>query len=162
LAELENRQQIEDPQIVDLTNVVREVVAARKTMIDERSLHMTVDLAESAVVMGDRFLLVHAIENLLDNACRFSPSKGRITLTVQAKDNVVVSLQDEGPGIPEFARSRIYERFYSLPVPGSHMKSSGLGLNFVRQIAELHHGSISVTNGTVGAVARLSLPGIKT
>jgi len=158
LADLENRQELEDPQVVDLTNVVREVVADREAMIAERSLRMTVDLADSALVLGDRFLLVHAMENLLDNACRFSPVKGSITLTVRVNDMVVVRLQDEGPGIPDFALARIYERFFSLPVPGDHLKSSGLGLNFVKQIAELHQGAVSITNGSTGAIAEFSLP----
>tara|TARA_Y100000310_G_scaffold342712_1_gene447048 strand:- start:4711 stop:6150 length:1440 start_codon:yes stop_codon:yes gene_type:complete len=158
LADLENRQHLEDPEVVDLTNVVREVVASREGVIAERALQVIVDLPDSAEVLGDRFLLVHAVENLLDNACRFSPLKGKVTLMVRCNDTVVVYVRDEGPGIPEFALARIYERFFSLPEPGSQLKSSGLGLNFVRQIAELHHGTIAITNGTIGAVAELSLP----
>jgi len=72
---------------------------------------------------------------------------------------VTLSVADSGPGIPDYALPRIFERFYSLPRPGSNEKSTGLGLCFVQQVAQLHHGQISLQNrGQGGAEAQLSLP----
>jgi len=66
---------------------------------------------------------------------------------------------DEGPGIPEYAQGRIFERFYSLARPGTGKKSTGLGLNFVHEVAQLHDGTIRVTNRPAGgAIAELRLP----
>ncbi len=68
-------------------------------------------------------------------------------------------MRDQGPGIPVFARRRLFEHFYSLPRPGTQKRSTGLGLSFVREIAELHHGRVEVGNHPEGgAIARLRLP----
>ena len=68
-------------------------------------------------------------------------------------------MRDQGQGIPDFARDRIFERFYSLPRAYSGRKSTGLGLTFVREVVHLHKGTISLENQeTGGAVATLKLP----
>jgi two-component system sensor histidine kinase CreC len=68
-------------------------------------------------------------------------------------------VQDQGPGIPEYAQDKVFEKFYSLARPHSRKKSTGLGLSFVREIASLHHGRIELGNASEGgAVAALTLP----
>ena len=57
-----------------------------------------------------------------------------------------VSVEDEGPGIPEYAKDRIFERFYSLARPDTGRKSTGLGLNFAKEIAALHKGTVAIEN----------------
>ena len=70
-----------------------------------------------------------------------------------------ISIDDSGPGVPDFATERIFERFYSLPRPDSGRKSTGLGLSFVREIALLHGGEATVANRPEGgARAILLLP----
>ena len=92
---------------------------------------------------GDAFLLQTALTNLVQNAADFSPDGAVISVglkTVDARACFVV--EDEGPGLPEYAKSRVFERFYSLPRPHNGKKSSGLGLCFVRETALLvaNHG----------------------
>jgi two-component system sensor histidine kinase CreC len=73
----------------------------------------------------------------------------------------VVEVRDQGPGIPDYARERIFERFYSLPRPDGGAKSTGLGLALAREVAKLHGGTVTVENrpdGASGAMARLVLP----
>ena len=71
-------------------------------------------------------------------------------------------MRDQGPGIPDYADERVFEKFYSLARPGTNKKSTGLGLPFVKEIAELHHGRVTLRNGEGGgAVATLSLPRIE-
>ena len=90
----------------------------------------------------------------------------RTNITINVKEqagNIILEITDEGPGIPEFANERIFERFYSLPRPETGQKSSGLGLNFAREVAQLHGGSLVLENlvlenGQSGARARLKLP----
>jgi two-component system sensor histidine kinase CreC len=74
---------------------------------------------------------------------------------------VVIEIEDSGPGIPDYARTRVFERFYSLPRPDSGKKSTGLGLCFVKEVAQLHGGIVELTNreGMAGAKAMLILPG---
>ena len=70
-----------------------------------------------------------------------------------------VALRDHGPGVPDYAQERVFERFYSLPRPGSGQRSSGLGLPFVAEVARLHGGRVSLRNHTEGgAEASLWLP----
>jgi len=68
-------------------------------------------------------------------------------------------VRDQGPGIPDFAEGKVFEKFYSLARPATAKKSTGLGLSFVKEIAELHHGRATLKNQPGGgAVATLSLP----
>ena len=112
------------------------------------------------VVEGDAFLLQRAVANLVDNALDFSPAGGQVTVAIVARGrscDVVVS--DQGPGIPDFAEGKVFEKFYSLARPSTAKKSTGLGLSFVKEIAELHRGRVTLKNApSGGAVATLSLP----
>jgi two-component system sensor histidine kinase CreC len=70
-----------------------------------------------------------------------------------------IRVRDHGPGIPDYAQEKVFEKFYSLARPQTKKKSTGLGLAFVREIASLHHGRIELVNAEDGgAVATLSLP----
>lgn len=104
-------------------------------------------------VQGDTFLLGQAIYNLIDNAIDFSPANS--VITIQLKQNASFSqiiISDAGAGIPDYALEKIFDKFYSLPRPNSQVKSTGLGLNFVREIAQLHGGSIVLNNLKSGGV----------
>jgi two-component system sensor histidine kinase CreC len=109
---------------------------------------------------GERFLVRHAVQNLLQNALEFTPVGGRIEVSVRsAGDAVYVECADSGPGVPDYALERIFERFYSLPRPESGRKSSGLGLPFVKEVATLHGGWVTLENrpqGGARAILRLA------
>ena len=107
-------------------------------------------------------LLRRALGNLLDNALAFSPPDGSVELVVEQADGQVrFIVRDRGPGIPDYAHERVFERFYSLPRPDSGQRSSGLGLPFVREVMRLHGGEASLRNRPEGgAEAVLSLPAV--
>jgi two-component system sensor histidine kinase CreC len=111
-------------------------------------------------VEGDAFLLQRAVANLLSNAVDFSPSGGTVTLAVKrARRTVAITVRDRGPGVPQYAEGKVFEKFYSLARPGTQKKSTGLGLPFVKEIAELHQGRVTLTNAADGgAIATLALP----
>ena len=68
-------------------------------------------------------------------------------------------MRDHGPGVPDFAQGKVFEKFYSLARPNGRKKSTGLGLPFVKEIAELHQGRVGLVNAPGGgALARLALP----
>ncbi|MGH8078827.1 MAG: ATP-binding protein, partial [Lysobacter sp.] len=116
-------------------------------------------------VSGDAFLLRQALVNMIENAADFSPAHGEITLRIShAGDEVRVEVSDRGPGVPDYALPRVFERFYSLPRPGGGSRSSGLGLCFVAEVAALHGGAATLNNreDQQGAVAVLQLAPIKT
>jgi len=112
-------------------------------------------------VEGDAFLLTCALSNLLENAIDFSPEGGTVEvgLHLASHRTVEVSVRDRGPGVPEYALDKVFEKFYSLARPHSGKKGTGLGLAFVAEVAELHRGRVSLTNAPGGgAIARLELP----
>jgi two-component system, OmpR family, sensor histidine kinase CreC len=158
LSVIENRKKLEELHRIDLSAVVDRVVR----QIRERSPTVTIRLAvgQKAFVTGDEFLLENAVTNLLQNAIEFSPLVATVTVSVERKGKtVVVRILDEGPGIPAYALNKIFDRFYSLARPSTGKRSSGLGLCFAREVANLHHGSVMVQNrrDSQGAEAVLTL-----
>jgi len=125
-----------------------------------RGIRVDLAVSEGLRFRGEKFLVALAVTNLLKNAVEFSPDGGTVVVGLKReKDHLLLCVEDNGPGIPEFARERIFERFYSLPRPGTGAKSTGLGLSFVQEIAYLHGGDIRVTNRPEGGCrAELSLP----
>ena len=94
-------------------------------------------------------------------AMDFTPSGAAITIGARLDEvarTVAVDVFNQGEPIPDYALPRVTERFYSLPRPGSGRKSTGLGLNFVQEVAQLHGGSFSISNAEGGVRATLALP----
>jgi len=160
LAGLQHRQGLEASVPLVLGEIVATVVSAKAAGCTAKELGIEIAGAQGAQVRGEAFLVELALSNLLDNAIDFSPVGGRIQVAIEATAAwVTVIVKDQGPGIPEYAAGRIFEPFYSLPRPATGKKSTGLGLSFVREVAELHGGSIQVRNGVRGGVeARLEFP----
>jgi two-component system sensor histidine kinase CreC len=162
LTALESRKSLDRAGPVPLPALVAEVVASAAPSALARGLGIAVrgEPAANAIVVGDAFLLQRALANLIDNALDFSPPGGRVSVEVivHARSCDVV-VTDTGPGIPEYAEDKVFEKFYSLARPTTAKKSTGLGLSFVKEIAELHRGRVTLKNGAHGgAVATLSLP----
>jgi two-component system sensor histidine kinase CreC len=161
LTALETRRRLDATQLVALTPLLEEVVVTANDAGAARGVRVTLAAEAEASVDGDPFLLRRALGNLLDNAIGFSPDGGAVTVTTRFRPrSVVIEVADQGPGIPEYAQDKVFEKFYSLARPHSRKKSTGLGLPFVREIASLHHGRVELVNADVGtgAIARLRLP----
>jgi two-component system sensor histidine kinase CreC len=160
LAAVEHRQQIEQPQPVDLVHVTAAAASDVASKFDQRGVTLQLGDTQSATVTGDPFLLHQAIVNLLDNAADFAPRGSTVEVTIdRAGPRWTIAVTDRGPGVPEFALPRAFERFYSLPRPDGGSRSSGLGLCFVAEVAALHGGQATLANRAGGgAVARLALP----
>lgn len=161
LAALEKRRGLERVEGVNVNALLRQLCADKEPMLQQKDLQLEFDLADEMTVQGERFLLQQALSNLIDNAIDFSPHGGVIKLGSRLRDGVgEITVADEGPGIPDYAKERLFERFYSLPRPDGSPRSSGLGLSFVKEVAQLHGGEVAVGNGEAGgAVAVLRLPG---
>jgi two-component system sensor histidine kinase CreC len=98
--------------------------------------------------------------NLLENAADFAPAGSTIELRLRRDgERLVAAVLDRGPGVPDYALDRAFERFYSLPRPEGGSRSSGLGLCFVAEAAALHGGEARLDNRDGGgAVASILLP----
>ncbi len=160
LCALEHRDALEHRKPVCLITVLTDVLMHNEQEIENRNLLIIKDLDPECNCVGDGFLINQAVQNIFQNAVQFSPKDGKISIALKRrKENVIVEITDQGPGIPEFAREKIFDRFFSIQRPNTHKKSTGLGLNFVREIALLHGGSIHVENNSNrGAKAVLILP----
>ncbi len=165
LAAVEHRQRIEQPQILDLRTIADEAAERIAPKFAQRSLRLDVREAVDARglrVSGDAFLLRQSLLNLLENAADFAPPGSTVELRLRRDaDRIGVDVCDRGPGVPDYALDRAFERFYSLPRPEGGSRSSGLGLCFVAEAVELHGGSVALANRDEGgAVASMVLPAV--
>jgi two-component system, OmpR family, sensor histidine kinase CreC len=160
LASLEKRKSLDSIAPVDSAELTSAALRHFQPTIEQRHLKIRRDTAPGIILSADPFLLEGALSNLLQNAIEFSPDGGTIRITTELKgDQLEFQIEDEGEGIPAFAQERVFERFYSLPRPRTGHKSSGLGLCFVREVAALHRGTITLSQaGEQGTRAVLSVP----
>ena len=104
----------------------------------------------SAVVRGDPGHLTQLLDNLIDNAVSFSPPGGVVRVSATRTSRVVVTVDDDGPGVPEASREAVFERFHSDRPESEFGRHSGLGLAIARSIVEAHEGSIRVEGREAG------------
>ena len=163
LAAVEQMRRLAVREPVDLVALTHELLHSAEARMQLKGLTAQVDTTANAVVLGDRFLIGQALQNLLDNAVEFSPPGGELTVCalVDADDGSVVwSVRDQGPGVPDYAINRVFDRFYSLPRGEHQDRSSGLGLCLVKEVVELHGGSVTLVNAEAprGCIATLRWP----
>lgn len=161
LAAVEYRQTLDQREPLDAVALAHEVTATLAPRAAQADVRIEVEAPEAPLqVVGDRFLLRQALLNLVENALEFSPRGGVVRLSFDLENGrLALRVRDQGPGVPDYARGRVFERFYSLPRPNGGGRSSGLGLSFVREVAGLHGGTAALENAAGGgAVATLALP----
>lgn len=160
LTALEARRVLERVDVVPLRPLLEEAAASARAAASKRQVRVGLQLRGDAAVEGDRFLLQQAVSNLLANAIDFSPAGGDVLLSLERTSRQArISVRDHGPGIPDYARDKVFQKFYSLARPHSQKKSTGLGLAFVQEIATLHSGRVELGNAPGGgALAVLTLP----
>lgn len=155
LASVEKRNTLENPETLSFTALVKACVEAKAPLIRQKNLRIHQQMIECSVV-GEAFLLQQAVSNLLDNAIDFCLDNGEIRITLSHQPRgCELRIMNEGEPIPEYAKARLFERFYSLARPSSGKKSSGLGLSFVKEVAALHGGVIDLHNVPDGVAAVL-------
>lgn len=110
-----------------------------------------------ALVEGEPVLLQELVANLAENALKYTPRGGRVTVRVRGGEAPVLEVEDTGPGIPEADRERIFERFYRVPGSGAH--GAGLGLSIVKTVADRHGATLAVETGDGGRGARFRVSG---
>jgi two-component system sensor histidine kinase QseC len=132
-------------QQCSLENIIQEVLMQLGPITREKGIciefhHPT----QSAMIHGNATALQILIRNLVDNAIRYTPSTGQININLtHEKENIALTIADNGPGIPEKFRERIFERFFR--IFGNEAPGSGLGLSIVKQVADLHQATIVTT-----------------
>lgn len=157
LSSLEARKQLRQTEEMSVEKLAYEAAEVVRPVCAAKGVTLSVGIGDKATVRGESVLLREALVNLLQNAAEFSPAGGAVSLgwTVTA-GRVTFAVEDSGPGVPDYALPRVFERFYSLPRPGTERKSTGLGLALVREIAHLHGGDATLENRPEGG-ARATL-----
>ncbi|MBV7494274.1 two-component system sensor histidine kinase CreC [Pseudomonas sp. PDM24] len=159
LAQVEQRQGLEERVAVPLAGLVDELLSAQAARIEGKQLRVEQTIAADLTVTGEPFLLRQALGNLLENALDFTPARGLLRFSAaKIGEQIEFKFFNQAEAIPDYALPRLSERFYSLPRPDSGRKSTGLGLNFVEEVVKLHSGQLWVGNVTGGVEAKLHLP----
>lgn len=150
---------------VDIAALIANAVGAREHRVETegRAIRLKRKGRGPFVVLGVPARLERVVENLLDNAVSFSPPDGEITIELRAHDDVVeATIRDQGPGIPEGEREKVFERFHSVRPEGEGFGGhSGLGLAIARTIVEAHDGTLVLGEppaGKTGACFIITLP----
>lgn len=129
--------------VIDLAALVREQVQDWVPAALERQIDLGLEApAGPVLIVGGPLQLGELLKNLLDNALRYTPRGGAVTVRVSAGSPVVLEVEDSGPGIPAAERELVFERFYR--VLGTQADGSGLGLAIVREIVEQHEAHIQL------------------
>ncbi|WP_313005031.1 two-component system sensor histidine kinase CreC [Pseudomonas sp.] len=159
LAQVEQRQGLEERVAVPLALLVAELLKAQAARIEAKRLGVEQAIGEDLLLLGEPFLLRQALGNLLENALDFTPAQGLLRLSAErVGEQIEFRLFNQTTPIPDYALPRLTERFYSLPRPDSGRKSTGLGLNFVEEVVKLHGGGMRIGNVEGGVEVVLRLP----
>jgi two-component system, OmpR family, sensor histidine kinase SenX3 len=165
LSRLQGHDPFERPALVSIDEVVVEAVDRSRVRAETRSINLVCGGVSGVHVVGDARQLVTALGNLVDNAVRYAPDGTRVTVAVrQVKEPLgaiaEISVSDEGPGISEHERDRIFERFYRVDSARSRETGgTGLGLAIVKHVAAGHGGEATVwSDEGTGSTFTLRLP----
>jgi len=132
---------------VSLHSVIERAAEAIEIQVHQKNGKITLNLkAEAPVILGDNEHLTNLVNNLLDNALKYSPDSPEITVETKNNDRgIILSVEDKGIGMSKSVQSKIFERFYRQSSGNIHdVKGFGLGLNYVRAIIDAHKGNVTV------------------
>ena len=149
------------PEPVDLRQLARDVVGSLAILAEERNQRVIVDASDGVFATADRLVLREAVTNVLDNAIKYSPRGATITIRVEVEgQEAVLTVADEGPGIPAEHRERIFDRFFRIDEARSRDRGgAGLGLAIAKWAVDVNGGHITVgDSATRGATFRISMP----
>jgi two-component system, sensor histidine kinase and response regulator len=147
-------------QPVDLNSQLLAPIRKRLARYRSKELEFVQDIPLEGEIQAPRHEFVSSVLHLVDNACKFSPDNGKVNLEIrQVPEGLLVSVQDEGPGIPPELREKVFERFYQIS-SGDTRKYEGLGvgLTIARAVFENLSGSVRIVDSTQGCRVEALLP----
>lgn len=158
IAQVESSSQRQDWEQVNLSALTEELADLYTAVAEEDNLTLKHHADTDLHIHGNRQLLAQAITNLLDNAVKYTPAGGTIQLDATRQNgNIIITVSDNGPGIPAEQREQVFKRFTRLDNARS-TPGNGLGLSLVKAVAELHGASVQLADNQPGLKASLKLP----
>jgi signal transduction histidine kinase len=146
---------------VDLARVVNESVEACRPLAESRKVSLAASICTLRPLLGDRARLAQVLDNLISNAVKFTPARGRVEVRVSSDGRrAVVEVEDTGLGISAEEQPRLFERFFrSSQATANAIPGTGLGLTITKAIVERHHGRITLESQEhVGTTVRVEIP----
>jgi signal transduction histidine kinase len=144
--------------VLDLDEVAGDVAELYEPLAEEKGIALKLVRSGGVQIEGNRSLVAQALANLVDNAIKYTPPDGRVTITVAlAPDGVVLAVADTGPGIPAEDRPRVVERFVRLEA-SRNSPGTGLGLSLVAAVAHYHGTQLMLDDNRPGLKASLTFP----
>ncbi len=158
IARIEAGQVTTDFAVLDYRTLVEDVVEFYEPLAEEKKQFLTVDAGNTIKTMGDRDLLFQALANVIENAIKYTQENGHISVVLSQLDNdAVITIADNGPGIPAEERERVFRRFYRLDRSRS-TTGNGLGLSMVAAVVTMHQGQIRLMDNDPGLKTVMQFP----
>jgi signal transduction histidine kinase len=143
---------------LDLASVASDVSELYEPLAEERNITLTLTMASVPAIEGNRSLVAQALANLVDNAIKYTPPGGRVSVSISQNFNGIdMSVADSGPGIPPEDRARVVERFVRLEA-SRNSPGTGLGLSLVAAVAHFHNAQLLLEDNAPGLKAILRFP----
>ena len=144
---------------VDISKLTEDACELFEPVADEKGVQMSIKIEPDCRLLGDRQNLQRMVANLLDNALKYTPERGKVSVDLAHKPKQVeIAVADTGIGIPESDRQRVFERFFRCDHSRSE-QGCGLGLSFARAVARAHGGEISLSSAPgASSVFTIALP----
>ena len=160
IAEAETGAHRDTLEPVDLTEVIHDIAELYEPAAEDRGIALKLAAPTKVMVRGNRSLLARVAANLVENALKYSPNGGAVTVSASVdprSHRPTFSVRDTGPGIPEADRERVLDRFVRLE-RSRNTPGSGLGLSLVAAVARMHDATITLEDARPGLLATLSFP----
>lgn len=159
ISELEAEAEFRPFEPCDLKQITEKLTEFYEPYAQEKNIAFINRIQESIHVQGEKNLLSQAFANLIDNAIKFTPEGGCVTIGAEREDGrVALAISDTGEGIPEAYRDKVFEKFFRME-RSRHTKGNGLGLSLVAAIARMHNALIYLSDNNPGLKITLSFPG---
>ena len=131
---------------VDIAAVIQQVLSAVRQLADSKNIELKSDIDQQlGFLQGEEGKIQSMVMNLVNNAIKFTPENGRVTISARRQgQELVINVSDTGLGIPKEELAKIFNRFYRVHRPGKQIRGTGLGLAIVKEIVRLHGGRIEV------------------
>lgn len=159
IIQTENGNLVLDKKKVNLTELANELILTQQPILTEKGITVTSDISSDIIISADKMHLQGVLYNLIDNAMKYGGKLIHIGIKM-LKNHVVITVADNGPGVPAEYRKKIFENFFRIPSDNRHdVKGHGLGLSYARDIIAAHNGTLELesANGN-GAVFMITLP----
>jgi signal transduction histidine kinase len=149
------------PEKIDVAKLAAEIMEFFRPLAEEKMIQLEMQAVDGAIIHGDRGSILRLLNNLMENAIKFTPEGGCVRLRVRCSgEEITLRVEDSGPGIPPAERENIFHRFYQIDAARSGAgRGTGLGLHICQRIAAAHGGAIRAEdNPGGGAVFVVILP----